>query len=132
MSDSTATTLFALERELHQPDVRRDARRMSALLHPAFTEFGRSGRCYDRAAVCQAVAGTSRDTPTDIVAWDFYHAQLAPGCSLVTYRSGHRATDGRLTRLSLRSSIWSHDSAAGWRMRFHQATALPSNDPAFD
>ena len=48
---------------------------------------------------------------------------VAPGVVLVTYL----ATDADAGD-SLRSSLWVH-GADGWRVLYHQATAIPAPDP---
>jgi hypothetical protein len=112
--------LRALEIELQQPAVRADAARLDALLHPEFTEFGRSGTVHSRASMFAHLAAET--TPAAIVADDFALRRLGPAVALLNYRSAHRAPDGTLTRHTLRTSIWVH-TAAGWQMSFHQGTA---------
>ncbi len=48
-----------LEVELHRPMVRRDPRRVAALLHEDFEEIGRSGLRYDKR---QTVAALEMET----------------------------------------------------------------------
>jgi hypothetical protein len=94
---------------------------VSQLLHPAFEEIGRSGRRYDRAAVLRAVA--SAGGIVNIRADDFALAEIADGVALLTYRSAHVDSIGRIRRRTLRSSLWVR-TAAGWQLRFHQGTAI--------
>ena len=111
--------LQQLEQELHQPATRRDRARMSELLHPAFVEFGRSGRRYDRADVMDEFS--SRGEPGRIHADDFSMSELADGVALLTYTSSHVDANGAHYRYTLRSSLWVR-MQVGWQLRFHQGT----------
>ena len=93
--------------------MRTDAAAVTALLHPEYLEFGTSGRVWTRRAVAETIASD----PEPIVASDLKAHRLSTDIVLVTYRAE------RLGRATLRSSIWVHDRS-GWKMRFHQGTAL--------
>jgi hypothetical protein len=112
--------LQALELLLHHAEVRRDRERLGALLHPRFTEFGRSGRTWTRKAVLNEFTGAQTIHP-DIHAQDFAVVDLAEGVALLTYRSAHIGADGSLSRWTLRSSVWQRVGHT-WLMRFHQGT----------
>ncbi len=104
------------EERLLQPEVRRSAAAVDALLAPDFVEFGSSGRVWDRAGIIAALAG---EAPAAREVHDFTVRPLADGTALATYRATNRAS-GRRT---LRSSIWQlHDGQ--WRIRFHQGTLV--------
>lgn len=94
-------------------DVRNDADRVRALLHPDFVEIGRSGRLWNRADILVGLVEEPRRATPDADDWQF--RMLAPHIVLVTYR----LTAGR--RVSRHSSIWTlaEDSPA---MLFHQGT----------
>jgi len=108
-----------LEVTLHQPEVRRDRRRLDELLHESFVEFGRSGRIYSKADILEQLPEES--APARIWSQDFAVAELADGLALLTYRSAAIDAGGGLSRHSLRSSVWQR-TARGWQMRFHQGT----------
>ena len=112
--------LRVLEVELHQPGVRGDARRLDALIHEEFQEFGRSGAAYSKADIVALLL--SAEQHAHVVADRFLVRRLAADVALLTYRSAHALLDGTLHRHTLRSSIWQL-SAAGWQMSFHQGTA---------
>jgi len=111
--------LQALEVELHRPAVRGDARRLDALIHEEFQEFGRSGRAYSKADVVALLLSAKQHA--DIVSEGFSVRRLAAGVALLTYRSAQALPDGTLQGHALRSSIWQH-SELGWQMSFHQGT----------
>jgi hypothetical protein len=115
--------LRGLEMELHRIDVRRDAGRLSVLLHRDFREFARSGVQYDRAAVLDEFS-SGAEMPA-VHAQDFELAALDAGTALLTYRSAHVDAAGNLHRCTLRSSLWTRTDG-GWQLRFHQGT--PTED----
>jgi ribonuclease HI len=81
-------------------------------LHPDFTEFGSSGRIWDRESIVAAMAADPGD-PT--AAEEMRGFRLAPEVVLLTYRVN------KPSRASLRSSIWMvHDNH--WVLVFHQGT----------
>ena len=102
------------ELALLQPDVRRDAARVLALLHPDFVEHGSSGRVWDRSSVTTAIGGADED----IRATDVQGRLVGPDAVLVTYRS--RAAG----REALRSSTWVRERGE-WLLLFHQGTPVP-------
>lgn len=111
--------LRAQEIELHQTAVRHDPARLQALLHPAFEEFGRSGTVYSRDSIVAALLAESEGPA--IWSQDYALTPLGDALAQLTYRSANLDASGRLSRFTLRSSLWQH-TAAGWQMRFHQGT----------
>ena len=100
------------ELELLEPDVRADAQRVLALLHPDFLEHGASGQVWDRESVTAVTSGT--DAP--IQATDLQTRYLGADAVLVTYRLREPGCE------ALRSSVWLRDPGAGWLLLFHQGT----------
>ncbi|WP_346428803.1 DUF4440 domain-containing protein [Streptomyces sp. Z26] len=131
----------AVEGELRllDPAVRASARLVRELLDPEFTEFGASGRCWDRDSVTAALALESSGEagpgggPGDeagpggpagpITATELVGTLLAPDIVHLTYVSER---NGRRVR---RSSLWRHRTGAGWRLYFHQGTPTDPADP---
>ncbi|PTR29941.1 hypothetical protein C8J98_10773 [Luteibacter sp. OK325] len=119
------TKLTALERELHDPSVRRDVHRLRELLHPSFVEIGRSGYRIDLADVL-------RDLPTEggngsITADGFELLRPAEGVAILLYRSAHRSPSGVDSRHAMRSSTWVCEGGE-WRMVYHQGTPAEAFD----
>jgi hypothetical protein len=114
-----AARLIALERELHDPDVRKSAR-VAELLADSFIEFGSSGRVLSREHI---IANLRAETPAKGEARGFRVTLLAPNVALVTYRS-LRKTQPPVRRL--RSSIWRREGRT-WKMVFHQGTPIPAD-----
>jgi len=117
-------TLIGLERQLLDPAVRSDARRLGALLHPAFVEVGRSGVRYSRAEVLREFAGGAPSYR--VVGTDWAVSQVAPGVALVTYRTEHVGEGTGDARPTLRSSLWVRREDGAWTVRFHQGTPAPN------
>ena len=84
------------------------------MLHPDFTEFGASGRIWDRESVTEAMAADPGE-PTQ--AEEMRGFRLAPEVVLLTYRVN------RTDRASLRSSIWMVLDGR-WALVFHQGTPV--------
>jgi hypothetical protein len=112
--------LVALERELHDPAVRRDPAHVDALLHRDFEEVGRSGIRYTRAEAIAALAseGPSRAA---IMSDAFALTALGADAALLTYRSAERLGNGSDIRHAHRCSLWLRVEGR-WQMRYHQAT----------
>lgn len=103
------------EQELHDSSVRRDRERVEALLHPEFTEIGRSGTLWNRAAMIEAMlAEPPRPTPS-ADEWEF--STVAPQLVLVTYRLTRSGNASR------HSSLWDISTEPP-RVRFHQGTRV--------
>lgn len=90
------------ERALLDGSVRRSPAEVGALLHPGFTEFGASGRVWDRASTIDALAAEDPDDDPHREPLDETLVDLAPGVVLLTYRLAATADAPG----SLRSSVW--------------------------
>jgi len=123
---SLLSQLKALEVELHQPVVRRDAGRLDALLHDDFQEFGRSGTAYTKADIIASLLAATQHAL--VVADNFFVRRLAADIALLTYRSAHAEPDGTLHRHTLRASIWQRHGDE-WQMSFHQGTPTEPYEP---
>ena len=99
-----------LERALLSDAVRADPDAVAALLDPAWTEFGASGRRWSRAEMLAVIAPVG-DPDLEVLSVE----ELAPDVVLLLWRS---LTDAGS---SLRSSVWVR-SGGRWRQRFHQGT----------
>ena len=112
-------TVKQLELELHKPVVRSNAELLGSLLHKSFIECGRSGRFYKKQEILQELL--SEESGICIWAQDFIAQDISEGIILLTYKSAHINTDGKLSHHTCRSSLWQH-SLLGWQIRFHQGT----------
>lgn len=117
----------AMEGELRllDPAVRASNEAVNALLDPEFTEFGASGRRYDRTSVLAVTSAADEDDPGPSAATEMTGALLAPGLVHLTYVTER---NGRRFR---RSSLW-RQAGERWRMYFHQGTPAGASRPAGD
>ena len=123
LAPSDLEELRSLEESLWIAETRYDHALMEQRLAPDFLEFGRSGKTYSRAELLSAP-----ETQIEILATiplpGFRARHLSPDIVQITYMSEVKQGDA-LERAN-RSSIWSR-FPDGWKLRFHQGTAL---DPA--
>ncbi|MEN8652625.1 nuclear transport factor 2 family protein [Streptomyces sp. 21So2-11] len=103
------------ELRLLDPAVRASAELLAELLHPEFSEFGASGRHWDRDSIVAALTAEGASAPSPITASRMRGVQLAPDLVHLTFdiRSGDRH--------SHRSSLW-RLTDRGWLLYFHQGT----------
>ena len=120
-SEKLLEKLRNLEVELHQPEARSNRKRLDALLHESFIEFGRSGRSYRKAGIIEQLS--LEKSLESIWSQDFSVEEISEGIALLMYKSAHKNETGELTRHTNRTSLWQHTSH-GWQMRFHQGTAI--------
>lgn len=113
--DGACEVVISNEIQLLDPRVRASAEAIRSLLHEDFSEFGASGRVWDKTSIVPAVTA---DPGTGSPVTDMMAVRLAPDVVLLTYRIARPG--GR----SLRSSVWRQDEA-GWRLFFHQGTPEP-------
>jgi hypothetical protein len=116
-----ADHLEALECALHDPVVRGDRARLSALLDDDFAEIGSSGGCFDRATALAELP--AERAQVEILAEDVSVLLLDAHVAQVRYRSAY-VINGERQRTVLRSSLW-RLRAGAWRMVFHQGTPVP-------
>lgn len=105
--------LRRLEESLLDPEVRKDAVRLSLLLAPNFKEFGKSGRTYSKEQIISLLAVEEGSMRYRLE--NFQLELETETVALVTYRS----VQGGVS--ALRSSVWIRQSI-GWQMLFHQGT----------
>ncbi len=117
-----AAKLARLEESLWRSETRFDMERMNELLAPDFIEIGRSGRIYDRSDV---LAVPHHEIKAVLPLRDLGCRLLDTDVAQVTYRSDVDYASGR--EHAQRSSVWKRTSA-GWKLIFHQGTAIPDSD----
>ncbi len=113
-----AAHLLELERTLLDPEVRRNRRRVSALLARDFFEFGASGRVWSRSQILTLLETESYEPPALEA---FACCRIADDAVLVTYRTVHIDAKTGAQQSALRSSIWQKEKEK-WKVRFHQGT----------
>ena len=113
-----------LERELHEPLVRKDGKRLGQLLHDSFTEIGRSGILFDKDQIMSALNSESVNT---VWSQDYAIQTIDDGLVLLTYRSARIESNQTLSRFSRRASLWQLTDL-GWQMIYHQGTPTDAFD----
>ena len=119
LSNQDRQDLERLEEGLWRTEVRFDLQRMDDILAEDFFEFGRSSRIYTRADTLEIPTWPIKATLPLV---NFKARLLSAGVAQVTYISILTYDAGE--ERALRSSIWSR-TPAGWKLRFHQGTAVP-------
>ena len=104
--------VIALERALLEDETREDAAAVAALLHPQWTEIGRSGRLWSREEMLDEIGPLAEPVSLDVLAC----MPAGPDTMLLTWRAV------RETETTLRSSLWVR-TAGHWQQLFHQGTA---------
>ena len=104
--------VVALERSLLTDEVRSDPAAVAALLDPAWTEVGRSGRAWTREEILAEIGPLPSPVELEVLGVD----RVAEGVLLLRWRGVDRSGDS-----TLRSSLWVR-SGGGWRQRHHQGT----------
>jgi hypothetical protein len=107
-----------LEERLLQPDVRKIAADVAALLAAEFIEFGSSGQIFDRE---QIISALQHEPPMHWSLTNFKTSQLASDVVLATYMATRYSSTAEPPVYSLRSSIWKRIDGQ-WRIIFHQGT----------
>ena len=110
--------LFRLETALHRREVRNSPAAVSELLAEDFTEFGSSGRIWNKTSIIHAME--KEDSGPSVLVQQFLTRELAPDVVLVTYIAWRNA-DRDTKTATLRSSIWKLIEGR-WQMVFHQGT----------
>lgn len=100
--ESLTSILYALEKRLMEPEVRRSVE-AAELIAEDFAEFGGNGRIYNKS---DALAMMRLHAPRVFAPEEFSVRELGPKVALVTYRLQNEAVEGGPGRLSARSSIW--------------------------
>jgi hypothetical protein len=86
LSDNATRTFLELETALHKRQIRSSTEALSDLLAEDFTEFGSSGRIFDRSSIIEAVTRESGEL--EIGVENFTARELASGVVLVSYSDG--------------------------------------------
>lgn len=103
--------VIALERALLDDATRSDTAAVAALLHPQWTEVGRSGRLWTRAEMLDEIGPLEAPVSLDVITC----LRAAEDAMLLTWRA---VSDEGST---LRSSLWVR-SSGHWQQLFHQGT----------
>lgn len=84
-TEEACAEVIGRERQLLEPEVRRQPDLVRALHHPEFVEFGASGRIWNAESIINAL--TSEQAPHEIAATDFLALRLSPDVILLTFKT---------------------------------------------
>ncbi len=121
ISESIINEFKELELMLLNINIRQNSEKLNNLLADDFTEFGKSGRIYDKQSVIKSLSNESFVNHSII---DFKVKQLSEDVFLITYKTIQNKTENHSGTDSLRSSIWKKYTD-GWKIIFHQGTSIP-------
>ena len=110
-------TLQALEESMWRSETRFDRAYMEAVLHPGFTEVGRSGRIFSRDEVLDM---PHVDIRVEIPRSTFEVSEIAEGVALIGYQT---IPSDSMHGAAHRASVWV-DGGARWLLRYHQGTPV--------
>jgi uncharacterized protein (DUF952 family) len=116
---TTGPYLEHLEEGLWIDETRFDRRWMNQMLHPEFSEVGRSGRTHTRE---ETLASPALPLQVELPLERYRMQLIDEDVALVRYVS-RQTLDAENTPAE-RSSIWVNTND-GWQLRFHQGTVLP-------
>lgn len=117
------TDLQRCEKQFHWPAVETAREKLSAMLHPDFTEVGASGTVYTREEALETLIERAQQDPPCWHTQDWHCRAIAPGTHLLHYTlcQGERTTK--------RTTIWQREvrddvqrSTQDWQALFHQGT----------
>jgi hypothetical protein len=108
----------SFERELVDPEIRKDSERIAELLSAEFMEFGSSGKVYRKRDVLDSA---KRPGSATYQLSGFAFKKLGDKHILVMYQSINSYNE-----IALRSSIWVNENGS-WQMLHHQSTVVPSD-----
>jgi len=100
-------------------ETRNDRSWMELILHPEFSEVGRSGTTYGRE---ELIAASPVDLAVELPLEDCRMVLIDEDVAMLRYVSRALHEDG--PEAAERTSIWVNTNE-GWRLRFHQGTPLP-------
>lgn len=115
IAETDVAGAVAAEHRLLDPAVRQDRAAVDAMLAPDFTEIADSGRLWGATEFLEAMEGVQ--SSVGLVVGELEAQVPGPGLVLLRYVSTLRGSSAR------RSSLWGR-TADGWRIHFHQGTAL--------
>ncbi|MDN2667733.1 DUF4440 domain-containing protein [Vibrio sp. 14N.309.X.WAT.E.F5] len=116
--------LVEQEVELHQYEIRQSRSDIERLIHPSFSEVGKSGISYDFASIIKMM---SSEEPSDvrIHSQNYECIQLELSVQLLKYESALVAASGEISDFAKRCSIWVFTGTC-WQLKYHQGTPCPA------
>ena len=111
--------IYAKEKDLLRPDVRRSPEKISEILSDSFYEYGSSGSVYHYHKGNTFAHGPEKEGDWEIQ--DFALHLLSEDSALATYKVVKHTEDDPSRKTTLRVSLWKIEDGI-WKMQFHQGT----------
>lgn len=112
--------LIEQEIELHQHQIRQNKAALDRLIHPSFTEIGKSGESYDFASIIQMMVA-EKASNTHVHSQNYECIPLEPSVQLLKYESAIVSDNGEISNYAKRCSVWAF-IGTGWQLKYHQGT----------
>ncbi|MCT4633684.1 MAG: DUF4440 domain-containing protein [Firmicutes bacterium] len=120
--DIISKTIYNLEKQLLQPEIRSNRTELDYLISNDFIEYGASGRIYNKKDIINQLIESDKES---FFIYDFTIRMLGEEYVQSMYRIKMAGKDGEF-RYSLRSSIWENKKNR-WQIVFHQGTKFNKN-----
>ncbi|EJL6392484.1 DUF4440 domain-containing protein [Vibrio vulnificus] len=118
--------LVEQEIELHQYETRQSRTDIERLIHPSFSEVGKSGHCFDFASIVDMMS-SEEPSGVRVHSQKYECVQLEPSVQLLKYESALITPLGEISDYAKRCSIWVFTGTC-WQLKYHQGTPCPAFD----
>ncbi|MFA0325078.1 DUF4440 domain-containing protein [Vibrio splendidus] len=112
--------LVEQEVELHKYEIRQNKADRERLIHPHFSEVGKSGNSYDYSSIVEMME-TEKPSSTRVHSQNYECIQLEPSVQLLKYKSAIVDEAGEVSGYAKRCSIWVF-TGTSWQLKYHQGT----------
>lgn len=112
--------LVEQEIELHQYEIRQSNTKIQRLIHPSFSEVGKSGNSYDFTSIIE-IMSSEEPSGVSIHSQNYECIQLEPSLQLLKYESALVTEFGDVSDYAKRCSIWAFTGTC-WQLKYHQGT----------
>lgn len=112
--------LVEQEVELHQYEVRKNRADIERLIHPSFTEVGKSGNSFNFLSIIEMMS-SQKPSNSHVHSQHYECIQIEPSVYLLKYESALVKESGEVSDYAKRCSIWVF-TASSWQLMYHQGT----------
>ena len=112
--------LVEQEIELHQYEVRKNRADIERLIHPSFTEVGKSGNSFNFNSIIEMMS-SEKPSNFHVYSQKYECIQLEPSVQLLKYESALVKESGEVSDYAKRCSIWAFTGSC-WQLKYHQGT----------
>lgn len=121
-SDIIKKTIYNLEDQLLQYEIRSNESELDYLISDKFIEYGSSGKIYTKNDIIQMLVDSNIE---QYLIYDFSIRKMGDNYVQSLYKTKKEIGDGTYM-YSLRSSIWENQNNR-WQIIFHQGTKFNKN-----